>query len=134
MQLGLKAAQKMVEAAIAKAESLGIRVAVAIVDPGGHVVLKARMDGAWFLTSDICEGKAYTSVALKRTTEEFAAKVAVPRPHFYAGLAALSGGKVTAAGGGVPIKQGDELIGAIGISGGTPEQDVECATAALGVL
>ena len=121
----------MTDAAIAKAESLGIRVSVAVVDAGGHVIQKARMDGAWFLTTDICEGKAYTSVALQRTTEEFAAKVAVPRPQFYAGLAALSGGKIIAAAGGIPIKQGDQIVGAIGISGGTPEQDVECANAAI---
>jgi uncharacterized protein GlcG (DUF336 family) len=95
------------------------------------VIAKARMDGAWFLTADICEGKAYTSVALKRPTDEFTAKVAVPRPQFYAGLAALTGGKVTAAGGGVPITHGGDIVGAVGISGGTPEQDVECANAAL---
>src|SRR5262245_31408977 len=110
MALTLKAAQKMIDVAMAKAETLGIHIAVAVVDGGGHVVLKARMDKAWFLTADICEGKAYTSVALRRTTDEFATKVAVPRPQFYAGLAALSGGKVTAAGGGVPIKQGEEIV------------------------
>jgi uncharacterized protein GlcG (DUF336 family) len=134
MRLTLQSAQRMTDAAIAKADSLGIQISVAVVDPGGHVIHKARMDGAWFLTADICEGKAYTSVALQRTTEEFAAKVAGPRPQFYAGLAALTEGKVTAAGGGVPVKQNDEVVGAIGISGGTPEQDVECANAAIAAL
>jgi uncharacterized protein GlcG (DUF336 family) len=132
--LSLKASQKMVDAAIAKAESLGIHVAVAVVDAGGHVLLKARMERAWFLTAEICEGKAYTSVALRRTTEEFTTKVATPRPQFYSGLAALSGGKVIAAGGGVPIRQGDDVVGAIGVSGGTPEQDIECANAAISTL
>ena len=131
MKLTLVSAQKMVNAAVTKAESMGIRISVALVDPGGHVIVKARMDGAWFLTNDICEGKAYTAVALHRTTEEFVGKVATLRPQFYAGLAALSGGKITAAGGGIPVKQGDEIIGGIGVSGGTPEQDIECANAAI---
>jgi|RifCSP13_3_1023840.scaffolds.fasta_scaffold72541_2 uncharacterized protein GlcG (DUF336 family) len=134
MTLTLKAVQRMLDAAIQKAESIQIRIAVAIVDAGGHVILKARMDGAWFLTADICEGKAYTAVALQRTTEQFAEKVAVPRPQFYAGLAALSEGKLIAAGGGVPITQKGEMVGAIGVSGGTPEQDIECATAGLATL
>jgi len=134
MNVTLKAAQKIVDAAIQKAESLGIRVAVAVVDAGGHVILKARMDGLWFLTTDICEGKAYTAVALQRPTEQFVANVATPRPQFYTGLAALSDGKIIAAGGGIPIKQGDEIVGAVGISGGTPEQDIECATAGIATL
>ena len=134
MPLTLKSTQKIVDATIAKAESMGIRIAVAVVDAGGHVILKARMDGAWFLTADICEGKAYTTVALQRTTEQFAANVAVPRPQFYAGLAALTEGKLIAAGGGIPIKQGDEIVGGIGVSGGTPEQDIECANAGIAAL
>lgn len=134
MALTLKAVQRMIESAMAKAESLKINVSVAVVDVGGHCVAKVRMDGAAFLTIEIAEGKAYTCVAFRRSSEEFAQGLANQRPSFHASLAALTGGKLVATGGGLPIKEGDQVIGGIGVSGGTADQDVDCARAALAAL
>lgn len=130
MKLNLEMAEKSIEAVKAKAQEIGVPMAIAVVDEGGRVVAKVRMDGAGYLSADIAEGKACAAVAFKRPTN-LLSQIAQSLPHFFAGVATLAHGFFLASGGGVPIKIGGEIIGGIGVAGGTAEQDAECAKAGL---
>ncbi|MGH7965549.1 MAG: heme-binding protein [Candidatus Binatia bacterium] len=82
------------------------------------------------LTPSIAHSKAYTAATLRRTSAEVGA-LAESRPHFFASIAHIGAVPLIAGGGGLPIRQGGEVVGGVGASGGTPDQDVECAQAGL---
>ena len=90
------------------------------------------MDGAFLVSFDVALKKAYTSVAVKMSTMELS-KLAQPGGTFY-GVDKMDGGKIVIFGGGVPLKSGDTIIGGLGISGGTGEEDHSLAEYALSVL
>ncbi|HEY2524712.1 MAG TPA: heme-binding protein [Candidatus Binataceae bacterium] len=120
-------AQQLVDAAVAKAKELKVPQCVAIVDEGGNLKAFLRMDGAALIPIEIAQSKAYTALFGVPTHEFF---------NFIKGDPALVAGipgraRVAAFGGGYPIKVGGEIVGAIGVSGGTVEQDMQCAEAAL---
>ena len=124
-------AQKMVEAAVAKARELGIRENVAILDDGGNLKAFSRMDGAPILTIEMAQNKAYTAL-LGVSTQEFFDFIQGD-PSLLAGIPTLA--RVAAWGGGFPIKVDGEIVGAIGLSGApTVQNDVDCAKAALALL
>lgn len=102
----------------------------AVVDSGGHLVALARMDGAPFLTTEIATGKAYTAAAFKAPSAEVAKRFE-GRVQFTASISVVSHGRFTPGMGGVPIVVDGEVVGAIGASGGTGEQDVAAVEAAL---
>ena len=128
--LTLAMAQSYIEKAIRKAKELGVAMSVAVVDDGGHLVGSARMDGGLFLTPDIARGKAYTAVAFKKPTVEVVDRFK-GRDQFITGVVAMEPGNVVIGSGGIPIVQEGRIIGGIGLSGGTPEQDHVCAETAL---
>jgi uncharacterized protein GlcG (DUF336 family) len=102
----------------------------AVVDAGGYLIALVRMDGAGLLTPSIAHSKAYTAAVFRRASAELG-KMAETRPQFFARIVNIGSVPLVAGGGGVPIRQGAEIVGAVGASGGTPEQDVECAQAGL---
>ena len=124
-------AQKMVNAAVAKARALGVTENVAILDDGGNLKAFSRMDGASIPTIEIAQNKAYTALFGVSTQEFF---------NFIQGDASLLAGiptltRVAAWGGGFPIKVDGEIVGAIGVSGApTVQNDVDCARAALALV
>src|SRR5439155_5910074 len=121
-------AQKMVNAAVAKASELGVRENVAILDDGGNLKAFSRMDGAPLLSIEIAQNKAYTALFGVSTQEFF--DFIQSDPSLLAGIPTLA--RVAAWGGGFPIKVNGEVVGAIGLSGApTVQNDIDCAKAAL---
>lgn len=130
--VSLDDARRMIAAGEAKARELGSPSNIAVVDAGGNLVAFARMDGAWLGSIDIALNKAFTARAFDIATNALAVP-AQPGGEFY-GIHATNGGRVVIFAGGVPLKHGDTVIGAVGVSGGHGAQDqavVEAAAAAL---
>jgi uncharacterized protein GlcG (DUF336 family) len=124
-------AQKMVNAAVAKARELGVRENVAILDDGGNLKAFSRMDGAAIPTIEMAQNKAYTAL-LGVSTQDFFNFIQGD-PALLAGIPTLS--RMAAWGGGFPIKVNGELVGAIGVSGApTVQNDIDCASAALALV
>jgi len=132
MQITLSVSQSIVRAAMKKAVSLGALVSVAVVDSGGHLVAFGRMDGAEIAGPTLAVDKAYTSVSNRISTKGLSVLAAPGGPLF--GLHANGGGRYVIFGGGVPIFDGDAVVGGIGVSGGEVDEDVACAEAGLSVL
>ena len=124
-------AQKMVDAAVAKARELGVSENVAILDDGGNLKAFGRMDGATVPTIEMAQNKAYTALFGISTQEFF--NFIQSDPSLLAGLPTLA--RMAAWGGGFPIKVNGEVVGAIGLSGApTVQNDVDCARAALALV
>ena len=124
-------AQKMVNAAVAKARELGVSENVAILDDGGNLKAFSRMDGVPIPTIEMAQNKAYTAL-LGVSTQDFFNFIQGD-PSLLAGIPTLR--RVAAYGGGLPIKVDGEIVGAIGVSGAPAVQnDIDCATAALALL
>jgi len=118
----------VIAAAVRRADELGVRVSVAIVDAGGTLKAFLRMDGAEIAGATLATDKAFTAVANRAATHELAALAQPGQPLF--GLHAGAGGRYVIFGGGVPVAADNELVGGVGVSGAEAWQDVECATAA----
>jgi uncharacterized protein GlcG (DUF336 family) len=120
-------ARDILDAGIAKAREIGQPMNIAVVDAGGHLVAFGRMDGAIKASIDISTRKAVTSVLMNAPTAALM-QIAQPGGELY-GLEQLAGGLVL-FGGGIPLRSGDAVVGAVGVSAGSVEQDVAVATAA----
>ena len=131
MPIPVDKAIKMVEAAHQKADQLGIAVTAAVVDEGGRLIAVGRMDKARPLSLDVAINKAYTAAAFQQPTEELANQA---QQSWFTSLITSSQGKIMAVGGGIPVKEPIGVVGAIGVSGGTPEQDIECCQAASSAM
>ena len=125
-------AKRMLSAAEIKAASLGIAYNIAIVDAGGHLVAFVRQDGALIGSIDLAIDKAMTARFFDKTTSELAALAQSGQPLF--GIQESNAGKVVIFGGGVPIVSEGAIVGAVGTSAGTVEQDIEVAEAAIAAL
>lgn len=123
----LAAARRHIADAISKSEQLGIKVCIAIVDSGAHLVAFERMDGAFLGSVDIAIKKARTSALFPLESGQLGALI---RSEQLTGFE-LSNEKLMGFNGGVPIFADDTQIGAIGISGGSAEEDLVIARAAL---
>jgi uncharacterized protein GlcG (DUF336 family) len=124
-------AQKMVNAAVAKAREIGVTENVAILDDGGNLKAFSRMDGAPIPTIEMAQNKAYTAL-LGVSTQDFFNFIQGD-PSLLAGIPTLA--RMAAWGGGFPIKVDGEIVGAIGLSGApTVQNDVDCARAALALV
>src|ERR1700693_1906090 len=130
MPLSLIDANKVIGKAHAKAAQLGINVTAAVVDEGGLLIALGRMDGAAPLSPQIAEAKAVGAAMLLRDGAGLA-QIAQDRPGFFSVADQLVRVPLVPGLGSVPIKADGKVIGAIGVSGGRPEQDLECAEAAL---
>src|SRR5262245_32441073 len=130
--LTLDDAKHMLAAAEAKAVSLGISYCVAVVDAGGHLVAFLRQDGALIGSVDLAIGKAATARIFDKTTSDLATLAQSGKPLF--GIQESNGGQVVIFGGGVPVVLDGTIVGAVGASAGTVEQDIEVAKAAIGAL
>jgi uncharacterized protein GlcG (DUF336 family) len=129
--ISFELAQKMVNAAVAKATELGVSENVAILDDGGNLKAFARMDGAPIPTIEMAQSKAYTAL-LGLSTHDFF-NFLQGDPSLFAGIPPRS--RIAAWGGGFPIKVNGELVGTIGVSGAPSVQnDIDCARAALTVI
>lgn len=130
--VSLAEAQDVVKAGLAKAQEIGSPSNVAVVDAGGNLLAFARMDEAWLGSVDIAINKAFTSRAFDVATQDLAA-LAQPGGQFF-GIQVSNHGRVMVFAGGIPLKSGDTVVGGVGVSGGTGEQDQAVAEAAATAL
>ena len=128
--LTLDDAQRLLSAARTAAEEVGVPMAFAVMDPGGHLLALARMDGAPWITSDVAQGKAWTSAAYGVPSAAQKEKMA-PMPNFSASITAMTAGRFTPQTGAVPVYADGVLVGGLGGSGGTGDQDEAACAAAV---
>lgn len=124
----LEAALAAAQAAVRKAESMGVRINVGVVDVGGHLAAFLRMPGAFIQSIDIANDKAYTAAGFGFPTAAWM-KVTGEDEGMKLGFAARP--RMVVFGGGLPIRIDGELVGGIGVSGASAEQDEACARAGL---
>lgn len=130
-KLTLAEAQTIVRGALEQASNSGMKPeTVAVLDDGGHLITLARQDGASFLFVKVATAKAWTALALRNTSRSFD-RTASERPSLVSGLMAVSGGQMVPAAGGLCILRGDLLIGAVGVSGDSPDTDEGAALAGV---
>ena len=120
-------ARKVIAAAEKKAHEIQHPMNIAVVDEGGNLVSHVRMDGAWIGSVDISINKAFTSRAFDISTKDLAAN-SQPGDQFF-GIHVSNRGRIMIFAGGIPLKQGGKVVGAIGVSGGSGEQDQAVAEA-----
>ena len=121
----LEDARRIIAAAEKKAKEIGQPMNIAVADAGGNLVAHVRMDNAWIGSVDISIKKAWTSRAFDITTKDLAENSQSGDQFF--GIHASNNGKVMIFAGGVPLKKDGQVVGAIGVSGGSGEQDHEVA-------
>ena len=131
-RITLDTAKKLIERLEQEAVRRGQRAVIAVCNPQGNPVAVHVMDGAFLVSFDVAMKKAYTAVAVKMSTMELS-KIAQPGGTFY-GVDKLDGGKIVIFGGGIPLKSGNTIIGGLGISGGTGEEDHSLAEYGQSVL
>ena len=127
MTVKLEDARRVMAAAEAKADEIGQPMNIAVVDAGGNLVAHERQDGAWIGSVDISISKAWTSRAFDITTKDLGDN-AQPTQQFF-GIHATNGGKVAIFAGGIPLSRDGVVVGAVGVSGGSGEQDHAVAEA-----
>src|SRR3977135_3677611 len=129
--LALDSAARIVDAALEHARTLKLKpLTVAVLDAGGHLVAFKRQDRSGLLRPDIAQGKAWGALGMGIGGRALAER-AQQAPAFFVALASASGGRVIPVPGGVLIKSGDEIVGAVGISGDHPDNDEACAIYAI---
>lgn len=127
MKLTLDKASIIADRALAKARELKYRpMCVAVLDEGGYIKALKREDGASILRPQIAIGKAWGAIGMGESSRQLGERLK-DRPSFLAALSDMSDGKVVPVPGGVLILQDGAIIGAVGVSGGTAEEDERCA-------
>ena len=123
----LEDARRVIAAAEKKAEEIGQPMNIAVADAGGNLVAHVRMDNAWLGSVDISIKKAWTSRAFDITTKDLADNSQSGDQFF--GIHASNNGRVMIFAGGIPLNRDGKVVGAIGVSGGSGEQDHSVAEA-----
>lgn len=129
--ISLAQANTIIEHAFKKGTELGLKpLTVSVLDSGGHVVALARADGASAMRPEMATGKAYGCIALG-VGGRWLNQNGIDRPHFMDGVVALSEGKVLPVPGGVLVLEDGAIIGAVGITGDTSDNDEAAAVAGI---
>jgi uncharacterized protein GlcG (DUF336 family) len=123
----LEIAEQIIRAGRDKAKEIGQPMNIAVADEGGNLVAHVRMDGAWLGSIDISINKAYTSRAFDISTKDLATHSQSGGQFF--GIHASNNGKIMIFAGGIPLKKDGKVVGAIGVSGGSGDQDHAVAEA-----
>lgn len=128
-RLSLEDARVLIEGAERKSREIGVPMCIAVTDEGGNLIAFERMDGGKITSIDIAINKAYTGACAKRGTHEYN-QLAVPgKPTF--GINTTNQGRFTIIGGGLPVVVDGEIVGGIGCSTGTAEEDQIVAQAGI---
>jgi uncharacterized protein GlcG (DUF336 family) len=128
----LEDARRIIAAAEKKAEEIGHPMNIAVADVGGNLVAHVRMDNAWMGSIDISIKKAWTARAFDIATKDLAEHSQSGGQFF--GINASNDGKVMIFAGGIPLRQNGKVVGAVGVSGGSGEQDQTVAEAGAAAL
>ncbi len=131
-RLNLSQANALIEAAFARAAELKLKpMTVAVLDPGGYLIAAQRQDGASNVRVKLAQGKAAGALALGVSSRKIG-DMAVERPHFVASVRELGeGGMVPVAGGVIVTDQAGTILGAVGVTGDTSDNDEACALAGV---
>lgn len=128
-RLSLDDARILIAGARQKASEIGVPMCIAVTDESGQLIAFERMDGGKITSTIIAQDKAYTAAGAKRTTESYG-EVSQPGKPAY-GINTSIGGRLSVVGGGIPVIVDGQVVGAVGVSSGTPAQDSECAQAGI---
>lgn len=124
-KMTLKAANALIEKVIEKASQMGVNVVAAVSDKAGRPIAVQSMDDAYIASFDIAINKTFTSASLKMSTEKLS-HLSQPGQPLY-GIQFTNEGKIVIFGGGEPLEADGKIVGALGVSGGTAEQDTAIA-------
>jgi uncharacterized protein GlcG (DUF336 family) len=127
--VNLADARRIIAAAEKKAAEIGQPMNIAVADEGGNIVSHVRMDGAWIGSIDISQKKAFTSRAFDIATKDLAEHSQSGKQFF--GIHASNNGKIMIFAGGIPLQRDGKVVGAIGVSGGSGDQDHAVAEAGV---
>ena len=125
----LSAARRMIAAVEAEAAAMKVAMSVAVVDAGDQLVAFARMDGADLVGVRLAQDKAYTALVNRMPTRDLA-PLAQPGAEFH-GYDSVAGGRMIVFAGGMPVERNGVLVGAIGVSGGSADEDQRAVDAAV---
>ena len=128
----LNDARRIIAAAEKKAEEIGQPMNIAVADAGGNLIAHVRMDGAWIGSINISMNKAFTSRAFDISTKDLADN-SQPGQQFF-GIHASNDGRIMIFAGGIPLKKDGKVVGAIGVSGGSGDQDHSVAEAGAAAI
>ncbi len=128
--LTLDEALALCAAARTAAEDTGVPMSVAVMDDGGHLLALTRMDGAPWISADVAQGKAWTAAAYGAPSSTQRQKMEA-MPNFATALVGMTDGRYTPQTGAVPVYRDGTLLGAVGASGGTGDQDEAVCAAAV---
>ncbi|PSP44534.1 DNA polymerase III subunit delta' [Halobacteriales archaeon QH_6_64_20] len=125
----LETAKEVADAAEQRAEEIDNPMVITVANSEGNLIINRRMDGAWLASVDISRNKAYTSAALDMPTEDLA-EPTKPGESLY-GLQNTNDNNMVIFGGGYPLMENGDVVGAIGVSGGAVEQDMDVASSGV---
>ena len=125
LRVTLPQARELIRAVEQRAAQMGVNAVVAVSDAAGHVVAVECMENAYIASFDVAVNKAFTVTALQMSTAQLK-PLAQPGASLY-GIQFTNGGKIVIFGGGEPLKRGGRIVGGLGVSGGTEEQDTALA-------
>jgi uncharacterized protein GlcG (DUF336 family) len=128
-RLDLEDARILIAGASEKAREIGVPMCIAVVDESANLIAFERMEGGKVTSITIAIDKAYTAAGAKRATHEYGEVSQPGKPAF--GIHSAIGGRLMVVGGGLPVIVEGEVVGGIGISSGTPDQDKACAQAGI---
>jgi len=128
-RLSLADAQLLIDGAARQAAKIGVPMCISVVDESGTPIAFNRMDGGKVTSATIAQDKAFTAAAARKATHEYN-ETCVPGSLAF-GIHTEVGGRLSVVGGGLPVVIDDEVVGGIGLSSGTPAQDMECAQAGI---
>jgi uncharacterized protein GlcG (DUF336 family) len=128
-RLSIEEAQILIDGAAAKARAIGVPMCIAVCDESGHLIRFDRMDGGKVSSISIAVDKAFTGAVARRGTHVYN-QLCVPGSQTF-GIHITNAGHFSIIGGGLPVTVDGEIVGGIGLSSGTAEQDLECAETAI---
>ena len=128
-RLDITEARSLIAAATQRARAIGVPMCIAITDDSGNLIAFERMDGGKVTSITIAIDKAYTAAAAKKATHEYGAASQPGAPAY--GINSAIGGRLMVVGGGLPVIVDGAVVGAIGVSSGTPAQDQDVAQAGI---
>jgi len=129
LRLAYEDAVLLIQGAEEKAHEIGVPMCIAIVDESGYLIAFKRMDGGKPLSTTLAQDKAHTAAISRKSTQTYNENCVPGNLAF--GIHTSAGGRFSTVGGGIPVEVDGTTVGAIGLSGGAPEQDIACAEAGI---
>lgn len=131
-RLDISDARTLIAGAADKAREIGVPMCIAVTDESGQLIAFERMDGGKVTSTTIAIDKAFTAAGAKRATHDYGSASQPGSPAY--GINSAIGGRLMVVGGGLPVVVDGEVVGGIGLSSGTPDQDRACAEAGIAAL